>query len=132
MAAAKSLDTTQATLTNIKTSVQKLNLVAGLIRRKPAAQALNVLAFTQKRNAVPVRKLLMSAIANAENNNGMDVDRLYVDEVLVGKSMTLKRFHCRGRGKGARVLKHYSRMTIIVREYKNDAAETADATSGEE
>jgi len=87
---------------------------------------VNTLAFTQKRNAEPARKLLMSAIANAENNNGLDVDRLYVDEVLVGKSITLKRFHCRGRGKGARVLKHYSQMTIIVREAEQEDASTAD------
>ncbi|MCE2965107.1 MAG: 50S ribosomal protein L22 [Alphaproteobacteria bacterium] len=126
MAEAKSLNSTSATLTNIKTSVQKLNLVAGLIRRQPVGTALNTLAFTQKRNAEPARKLLMSAIANAENNNGLDVDRLYVDEVLVGKSITLKRFHCRGRGKGARVLKHYSQMTIIVREAEQEDASTAD------
>ncbi|MFN7901221.1 MAG: 50S ribosomal protein L22 [Holosporales bacterium] len=116
MAESINLKTSSATLTNLKTSPQKLNLVAGLIRGHSVSKALDILMFNQKRNATPVRKLLMSAIANAENNNGMDVDELIVDRVLVGKGMRLRRFHARGRGRSATVQKHYSNMTIVVRE----------------
>jgi large subunit ribosomal protein L22 len=116
MAESINLKTSSATLRNLKTSPQKLNLVAGLIRGRSAALALDILMFNQKRNAAPVRKLLMSAIANAENNNGLDVDELIVDRVLVGKGMRLRRFHARGRGRSASVQKHYSNVTIVVRE----------------
>lgn len=98
------------------TSPQKLNLVAQTIRGKNAARALTDLEFSKRRVAADVRKLLQSAIANAENNHGLDVDRLVVSEATVGKTLMMKRFHARGRGRGARVIKKVSNMTITVRE----------------
>ncbi len=98
------------------TSPQKLNLVAQTIRGKNAATALTDLQFNKRRVSDDVRKLLQSAIANAENNHGLDVDRLVVSEATVGKTMFLKRFHARGRGRGARVEKKVSNMTITVKE----------------
>jgi large subunit ribosomal protein L22 len=98
------------------TSPQKLNLVAQTIRGKNAARALTDLEFSKRRIAADVRKLLQSAISNAENNHGLDIDRLVVSEATVGKTLMLKRFHARGRGRGARVLKKVSNMTITVRE----------------
>jgi large subunit ribosomal protein L22 len=105
-----------AVATQIKGSAQKLNLVAGLIRGKRAEDALNILAFSTKAMAVDARKVLASAIANAENNHNLDVDALVVAEASVGKSFTLKRFHTRGRGKSTRILKPFSRLRIVVRE----------------
>ena len=102
--------------TTIRGSAQKLNLVAGLIRNMPAGDAMNVLAFSKKAMAVDVRKCLASAIANAENNHNLDVDALVVAEASVGKSVTMKRFHTRGRGKSTRILKPFSRLRIVVRE----------------
>lgn len=98
------------------TSTQKLNLVAQTIRGKNAARALVDLQFSKRRVAQDVKKLLQSAIANAENNHGLDVDRLVVSEATVGKTMLLKRFHARGRGRGASVQKKVSNMTITVKE----------------
>lgn len=98
------------------TSPQKLNLVAQTIRGKNASRALTDLQFSKRRVAQDVQKLLQSAIANAENNHGLDVDRLIVSEATVGKTMFLKRFHARGRGRGARVEKKVSNMTIVVKE----------------
>lgn len=98
------------------TSPQKLNLVAQTIRGKNAARALTDLQFSKRRVAKDVHKLLQSAVANAENNHGLDIDRLVVTEAIVGKTMMLKRFHARGRGRGARVLKKVSNMTITVTE----------------
>ncbi|MBI1300310.1 MAG: 50S ribosomal protein L22 [Alphaproteobacteria bacterium] len=100
----------------LRTSPQKLNLVAQTIRGKNAAKALIDLEFSKKRIAQDVRKLLQSAVANAENNHGLDVDRLIVSEAYVGKTMMMKRFHTRGRGRGARILKKISNMTIVVKE----------------
>ncbi|MFD1786412.1 50S ribosomal protein L22 [Sphingomonas floccifaciens] len=102
--------------TQIRGSAQKLNLVAGLIRGKPVGQALNILAFSKKAMAVDARKVLASAIANAENNHNLDVDALVVAEASVGKSITMKRFATRGRGKSTRILKPFSRLRIVVRE----------------
>lgn len=101
---------------NFKGSPQKLNLVAQTIRGKKAGRALIDLQFNKRRVAQDVRKLLQSAIANAENNHGLDVDRLVVAEAHVGKTMFLKRFHARGRGKAASVEKKTSNMTIVVKE----------------
>ena len=95
---------------------QRLNLVAGLIRGKRAEDAMNILAFSKKAMAVDARKVLASAIANAENNHNLDVDALVVAEASVGKSITMKRFHTRGRGKSTRILKPFSRLRIVVRE----------------
>lgn len=100
----------------IQTSPQKLNLVAQTIRGKKAGRALIDLEFSKRRVAQDVRKLLQSAIANAENNHGLDVDRLVVSVATVGKTMMMKRFHTRGRGRSARILKKVSNMTIVVRE----------------
>jgi large subunit ribosomal protein L22 len=107
--------------TQIRGSAQKLNLVATLIRGHKVEDALNILAFSKKAMAVDVRKVLASAIANAENNHNLDVDSLVVAEASVGKAFTLKRFHARGRGKSTRILKPYSRVRIVVREAGEEA-----------
>jgi len=102
--------------TQIRGSAQKLNLVAGLIRGRKASDAMNILAFSKKGMADEARKVLASAIANAENNHNLDVDALVVAEASVGKSIVMKRFHTRGRGKSTRILKPFSRLRIVVRE----------------
>ena len=102
--------------TQIRGSAQKLNLVAALIRGRKVEDAMNVLAFSKKAMAVDARKVLASAIANAENNHNLDVDALIVSEASVGKSITMKRFATRGRGKSTRILKPFSRLRIVVRE----------------
>jgi large subunit ribosomal protein L22 len=107
--------------TQIRGSAQKLNLVAALIRNKPASDAMNILSFSTKAMAVDARKVLASAIANAENNHNLDVDALVVTEASVGKSITMKRFHTRGRGKSTRILKPFSRLRIVVREVQEEA-----------
>lgn len=99
-----------------RTSPQKLNLVAQLIRGKNAGRALIDLEFCKRRVAEDVRKLLQSAVANAENNHGLDVDRLVISEASVGKSFVMKRFRARARGRAARIEKKASNMTIVVRE----------------
>ena len=100
----------------IRGSAQKLNLVAGLIRGKKAEDALNILSFSTKAMAVDVRKVLASAIANAENNHNLDVDSLVVAEASVGKSISMKRFTPRARGRASRIVKPFSRVRIVVRE----------------
>ena len=102
--------------TTIRGSAQKLNLVAALIRGRKVEEAMNILAFSKRAMAVEARKVLASAIANAENNHNLDVDALVVAEASVGKSITMKRFHTRGRGKSTRILKPISRLRIVVRE----------------
>ena len=102
--------------TQIRGSAQKLGLVAALIRGKKAGDAMNILAFSRKGMADDARKVLASAIANAENNHNLDVDALIVSEASVGKSITMKRFATRGRGKSTRILKPFSRLRIVVRE----------------
>ena len=102
--------------TTIRGSAQKLNLVAALIRNKKVGDAMNILAFSTKGMAIEARKVLASAIANAENNHNLDVDSLVVAEASVGKSITMKRFATRGRGKSTRILKPFSRLRIVVRE----------------
>lgn len=106
----------QAIARNLRVSPQKLNLVAAMIRGKKVDQALAELEFSRKRIAGDVRKCLMSAIANAENNHQLDPNDLVVSEAWVGKNMVMKRFHARGRGRGARILKPFSEITVIVRE----------------
>jgi len=100
----------------VRSSPRKLNLVAQSIRGKSAEAALNELTFSPKRVARQVKKVLQSAIANAENNHDLDVDDLVVTEASVGKNMVLKRFHARARGRGARVEKPFSQITIVVEE----------------
>ena len=100
----------------IRISPQKLNLVAQFIRGKRAELALADLSFSKRRIAGDVKKVLQSAIANAENNQQLDVDRLYVAEATVGRSFAMKRFHARGRGRSSKITKPFSNLTIIVRE----------------
>jgi large subunit ribosomal protein L22 len=100
----------------LRISPQKLNLVAQLIRGKKVATALADLEFSRKRIARDVRKCLQSAIANAENNHNLDIDDLVVSQAHVGKALVLKRFHARARGRGARVVKTWSNITVVVRE----------------
>ncbi|MEO9462667.1 MAG: 50S ribosomal protein L22 [Marinomonas sp.] len=102
--------------TSIRGSAQKLNLVAELIRGKKVEEALNILSFSKKAMARDASKVLASAVANAENNHDLDVDALVVAEASVGKAITMKRFHTRGRGKSTRILKPFSKLRIVVRE----------------
>ena len=102
--------------TTIRGSAQKLNLVAALIRGKKAEEAMNILSFSKRAMARDAQKVLASAIANAENNHDLDVDSLVVAEASVGKSITMKRFATRGRGKSTRILKPFSRLRIVVCE----------------
>ena len=104
--------------TMIRGSAQKLNLVAGLIRGKKAEDALNILSFSKKAMAQDAKKVLASAIANAENNHNLDVDALVVAEASVGKSISMKRWHARGRGRSTRIIKPFSRLRIVVREHE--------------
>ena len=106
----------EATLRNVRISPQKLNLVAGLIRNVPAQQAVATLTFSKRRIAVQVRKTLESAIANAENNHQLDVDRLVVSRAEVGKSIVMRRFMARGRGRASRIEKWFSHLRIVVSE----------------
>jgi large subunit ribosomal protein L22 len=106
----------------IRVSPQKLNLVAAAIRGKKVQAALADLTFSRKRIAATVKKTLESAIANAENNHDLDVDSLVVAEAYVGKSIVMKRFHVRGRGRASRVLRPFSHLTIVVREVEEEAA----------
>ena len=110
-----------ATARFLKTSPQKLNLVAGLIRGKTAAQAEQILSFSKRRIAGDVKKCLLSAIANAENNHQLDIDRLVVSEAYVGKTLTIKRFRPRARGRAGKILKPFSRITIVLRELEDAA-----------
>ena len=105
----------------IRTSPQKLNLVAQLIRGKKAEQALNDLTFSRRRVSGEVKKVLQSAIANAENNHNLDVDSLIVSEAYVGKNLIMKRFRARAKGRAARILKPFSQLTIVVREVEEKA-----------
>ena len=107
--------------TQIRGSAQKLNLVASLIRGRKAEEAMNILSFSRKAMARDAQKVLASAIANAENNHDLDVDTLVVAEASVGKSITMKRFATRGRGKSTRILKPFSRLRIVVREQEEEA-----------
>src|SRR5512134_3467507 len=100
----------------LRTSPRKLNLVVETIRGKSCERALAELQFTQRRIGGEVRKLLQSAIANAENNHQLDVDRLYVAEATVGRSLVMKRFTPRARGRAARIEKAFSHLRLVVRE----------------
>jgi large subunit ribosomal protein L22 len=102
--------------TMIRGSARKLNLVAEMIRGKKVEQALNILKFSPKAMAEDVSKVLASAVANAENNHNLDVDALIVSEASVGKSLTMKRFATRARGRSSRVIKPFSRLRVVVRE----------------
>ena len=105
----------------LRSSPRKLNLVAQLIRGKKVATALADLQFSRKRIARDVKKCLESAIANAENNHDLDVDRLVVSEASVGKSMVMKRFRARARGRAGRIEKPFARLRIVVEEREEAA-----------
>ena len=105
----------------LRTSPQKLNLVAGLIRGKPVDKALADLTFSRKRIAIDVKKCLQSAVANAENNHGLDVDNLVVAEAWVGKNLVMKRGRPRARGRFGKIMKPFSEITIKVREREEQA-----------
>lgn len=100
----------------LRTSPQKLNIVASMIRGKSADKALVDLEFCNRRIAGDVRKVLASAIANAENNHNLDIDNLVVSRAVVGKTLTMKRFRARAKGRAARILKPMSNLTIVVAE----------------
>jgi len=106
----------QAIVSNLRVSPRKLNLVAALIRNLPVSQAVATLTFSKRRIAHQVRKALESAIANAENNHQLDVDRLVVARAEVGRSVVMRRFHARGRGRAAQVEKWFSHLKIVVAE----------------
>src|SRR5579884_1556276 len=112
----------KAFLRGLRISARKLNLVAQTIRGKSAPAALAELTFSPRRIARDVKKVLQAAIANAENNHQLDVDRLYVKEATVGRAFGMKRFHARGRGRAARIEKHFSHLTVIVRERPEESA----------
>ena len=117
----------------IRTSQYKLNVVTGLIRGKKVDQAINDLTFSRRRIAIDVLKVLRSAVANAENNHNLDVDDLVVSQAWTGKNLVLKRFHARGRGRGAGILKPFSEVTIVLREQKpeeKEAKKTAKKKKG--
>ncbi|MBM3593722.1 MAG: 50S ribosomal protein L22 [Alphaproteobacteria bacterium] len=115
----------QAVTFNIRVSPRKLNLVAAMIRGKKAQDAVAQLTFSKRRIAGTVRKTLESAIANAENNHSLDVDRLVVSRAEVGRASVMKRFHARGRGRSATIEKWFSHLKIVVAEQV--VAEAAEA-----
>ena len=115
---------------NIRTSPRKLNLVAQTIRGMRAEAALNTLTFSRKRIAHSVKKVLQSAIANAENNHDLDVDDLVVTEASVGKNMVLKRFHARARGRGAAIEKFFAQITIVVEEKRAEEPAKSESKGG--
>ena len=104
----------------LRTGARKLNLIAGLIRGLPAEKALAQLNFSPRRISGEVKKVLESAIANAENNHNLDVDRLVVAEAYVGKSLTMKRWRPRARGRIGQIIKPFSRITVVVREQEEN------------
>jgi large subunit ribosomal protein L22 len=111
----------QAVAKNIRVSPQKLNLVAGMIRGKKVDQAIAELEFSRKRVADHVRKCVISAVANAENNHGLDVNELVVAEAYVGKNLVMKRLHARGRGRAGAIMKPFSQITVVVRQVEEKA-----------
>ena len=110
----------QAIVSNLRVSPRKLNLVAAMIRNLPAQRAVATLTFSKRRIADQVKKALESAIANAENNHQLDVDRLVVARAEVGRSIVMRRFHARGRGRASRVEKWFSHLKIVVAERAQD------------
>jgi large subunit ribosomal protein L22 len=123
MSAERPLDDVEAQAVSrmIRTSPRKLNLVAASIRGMPVDRALSELSFSKRRIAIEVKKVLESAIANAENNHQLDVDQLVVKEAYVGKSMVMKRWRARARGRVGKILKPWANLTIVVREREETA-----------
>ncbi len=112
----------KAVARNLRVSPQKLNLLAQLIRGKKVETALADLEFSRKRIAKDVRKCVMSAVANAENNHGLDVNDLIVSQAYVGKNLVIRRFHARGRGRMSAIQKPFSQLTVVVKEKAQEAA----------
>jgi large subunit ribosomal protein L22 len=121
----------QAITSNLRVSPRKLNLVAASIRNQPAGKAVAALTFSKRRIAQAVKKTLESAIANAENNHQLDVDKLVVTRAEVGKGLVMRRFHARGRGRSARVEKWFSNLKIVVSERAETAPEIAKPEAAE-
>ncbi len=119
-----------AKASSLRTGARKLNVVAASIRGKAAAAALTQLRFEKRRIARDVFKVLQAAVANAENNHGLDVDRLYVAEAWVGRAFVMKRFHARGRGRSSGIEKPFSNLTIVVKEREGEKAMTAKRAKG--
>ena len=112
----KDNDSAKVYLKSIKVSPKKLNIIISPIRGLNVEKALNYLSFSQKRISYQIKKALQSAIANAENNHQLDVDKLYVQEASVGKGLEMKRFKPRAKGRGVRIIKHFSNLTIKLKE----------------
>ena len=112
----------RAVVRNLRVSPQKLNLVAQLIRGKKVDVALADLAFSRKRIAQDVRKCVVSAVANAENNHSLDVNDLVVTQAYVGKNLVMRRFHARGRGKMSPIEKPFAQLTVVVKAQEEEAA----------
>jgi len=112
----------QCIVSNLRVSPRKLNLVAGMIRNLPAQQAIATLTFSKRRIAKQVKKAVESAVANAENNHQLDVDRLVVTRAEVGRSIVMRRFHARGRGRASRVEKWFSHLKVVVAERAQESA----------
>jgi large subunit ribosomal protein L22 len=121
----------KAVARNLKVSPQKLNLVAQMIRGKKVDTALADLEFSRKRIAKDVRKCVMSAVANAENNHGLDVNELVVAEAYVGKNLVLRRFHARGRGRSGKIMKPFAQITVVVKTRPEEAQAEAQAEESE-
>jgi len=115
----------QAVARNLRVSPRKLNLVAGLIRGKNVDTAIADLEFSRKRIAQDVKKCVMSAVANAENNHGLDVNELVVSEAFVGKNLVMRRFAARGRGRASSITKPFAQLTVIVRQKAEEEAEAS-------
>jgi large subunit ribosomal protein L22 len=120
----------RAVVRNLRVSPQKLNLVAQLIRGKKVDVALADLEFSRKRIAQDVRKCVMSAVANAENNHSLDVNDLVVTQAHVGKNLVMRRFHARGRGRMSPIEKPFAQLTVVVKEVAQEAEEEAKPAAG--
>ncbi len=112
----------KSTLRGVRLSAQKGRLVADQIRGLPVDRALNILSFSKRAMAIEVKKVLASAVANAENNHNLDVDALVVAEASVGKALSMKRFATRARGRSSRIVKPFSRLRVVVREVEEKDA----------
>ena len=119
----KNKNTVRAINKNVRSSPRKINLLLKNIRGKKADIAIRDLSFARQRIAFDIKKTVQSAVANAENNNQYDIDNLYITEAYVGKSITLKRFRPRAKGRASAIKKPYSNLTIILSERKNNKKE---------
>ena len=124
----KNKNTVKSINRNVRSSPRKINLLLRNIRGKKADIALRDLSFARKRIALDIKKTLQSAIANAENNNQYDIDNLYIDEAYVGKSLVLKRFRARAKGRASPIKKPYSNIMIILSEKINNKKEETHGT----